>query len=173
MLSKINLTIITLLLLVSISFAQDAKKANNDIVDIAVGNSDFSTLVTALKAADLVDALKGEGPFTVFAPTNEAFAKLPKGALDNLLKDKEALKQVLLYHVVNGKVTSADVVKVDKANTLSGKDVKVTVSDSGVMINSSKVTAVDIMATNGVIHVIDTVLLPPADPSKEKMKKSY
>lgn len=173
MLSKINLTIITLLLLVSISFAQDAKKANNDIVDIAVGNSDFSTLVTALKAADLVDALKGEGPFTVFAPTNEAFAKLPKGALDNLLKDKEALKQVLLYHVVNGKVTSADVVKVDKANTLSGKDVKVTVSDSGVMINSSKVTVVDIMATNGVIHVIDTVLLPPADPSKEKMKKSY
>lgn len=173
MLSKINLTIITLLLLVSISFAQDAKKANNDIVDIAVGNSDFSTLVTALKAADLVDALKGEGPFTVFAPTNEAFAKLPKGALDNLLKDKEALKQVLLYHVVSGKVTSADVVKVDKANTLSGKDVKVTVSDSGVMINSSKVTAVDIMATNGVIHVIDTVLLPPADPSKEKMKKSY
>ena len=164
MLSKINLTIITLLLLVSISFAQDAKKANNDIVDIAVGNSDFSTLV---------DALKGEGPFTVFAPTNEAFAKLPKGALDNLLKDKEALKQVLLYHVVNGKVTSADVVKVDKANTLSGKDVKVTVSDSGVMINSSKVTVVDIMATNGVIHVIDTVLLPPADPSKEKMKKSY
>lgn len=173
MLSKINLTIITLLLLVSISFAQDAKKANNDIVDIAVGNSDFSTLVTALKAADLVDALKGEGPFTVFAPTNEAFAKLPKGALDNLLKDKEALKQVLLYHVVSGKVTSADVVKVDKANTLSGKDVKVTVSDSGVMINSSKVTVVDIMATNGVIHVIDTVLLPPADPSKEKMKKSY
>ena len=173
MLSKINLTIITLLLLVSISFAQDAKKANKDIVDIAVGNSDFSTLVTALKAADLVDALKGEGPFTVFAPTNEAFAKLPKGALDNLLKDKEALKQVLLYHVVSGKVTSADVVKVDKANTLSGKDVKVTVSDSGVMINSSKETVVDIMATNGVIHVIDTVLLPPADPSKEKMKKSY
>ncbi len=173
MISKINISILTLLLLASINFAQDAKKVNEDIVDIAVGNSDFSTLVTALKAADLVSALKGEGPFTVFAPTNEAFAKLPEGTLDNLLKDKDALTKVLLYHVVSGKVASGDVVKLDKATTLEGKDVKVKVTDSGVMINDSKVVTVDIIASNGVIHVVDTVLLPPADKSDKKSKKSY
>ena len=134
----------------------------------------------SIKQKVQIKTFTGSGSFDV----REEMLEDSKDMLDNievtdiaqqcvLLKDKEALKQVLLYHVVNGKVTSADVVKVDKANPLSGKDVKVTVSDSSVMINSSKVTVVEIMATNGVIHVIDTVLLPPADPSKEKMKKSY
>jgi uncharacterized surface protein with fasciclin (FAS1) repeats len=143
--------------------ADHAKKAvKGDIVDIAASNEDFSTLVTALKAADLVDTLKGEGPFTVFAPTNAAFDKLPKGTLEKLLADIPALKNILLYHVVPGKVMASDVVKVDSAKTALGEAVKCKVDGDNVMINNAKVIKTDIEASNGVIHVIDTVILPPS-----------
>ena len=138
-----------------------SKAAKNDIVQTAISAGTFTTLATALTEAGLVDALKGDGPFTVFAPTDDAFKKLPKGALDNLLKDKEALKNVLLYHVVSGNVSSKDVVKLDKATTLNGSDIKIKTVDGKVMINNSQVTTADVQASNGIIHVIDTVLLPP------------
>ena len=142
--------------------ADDHKKsAKKDIVTIAVEAGSFKTLATALTEAGLVEALQGDGPFTVFAPTDEAFAKLPKGTLDNLLKDKEALKKVLLYHVVSGKVTSSQVVSLDKATTLAEADVKIKTYGDNVMINNSKVVTADIEASNGIIHVIDKVLLPP------------
>lgn len=173
MLSKINASIITILLSVSLIFAQESKKVEKDIVDIAVSTGTFKTLVTAVTEAGLVEALKGEGPFTVFAPTDDAFAKLPEGAVADLLKDKEALKKVLLYHVVSGKVTSADVVGLNSANTLAEVELIIKTDDSGVMINNAKVITADVNASNGVIHVIDTVLLPPSDNSKEKSKKSY
>jgi uncharacterized surface protein with fasciclin (FAS1) repeats len=133
----------------------------NDIVQTAINAGNFTTLATALKEAGLVDALKGKGPFTVFAPTDEAFKNLPKGALDNLLKDKEALKNVLLYHVVSGKVSSKDVVKLDKATTLNGSDLKIMTKNGKVMINDADVIGADVEASNGIIHVIDKVLLPP------------
>lgn len=122
----------------------------------------FKTLAAALQAADLVGALKGEGPFTVFAPTDEAFAKLPAGTVEMLLlpENKNKLIDILTYHVVAGKVTSADVVGLQKATMLNGKDVKITVEGSKVMINQANVTAVDIEASNGVIHVIDEVIIP-------------
>lgn len=173
MLSKINVSIITILLSVSLIFAQESKKVEKDIVDIAVSTGTFKTLVTAVTEAGLVEALKGEGPFTVFAPTDDAFAKLPEGAVADLLKDKEALKKVLLYHVVSGKITSADVVGLNSANTLAEVELKIKTDDSGVMINNAKVITADVNASNGVIHVIDTVLLPPSDNSQEKSKKSY
>lgn len=173
MLSKINASIITILLSVSLIFAQESKKVEKDIVDIAVSTGTFKTLVTAVTEAGLVEALKGEGPFTVFAPTDDAFAKLPEGAVADLLKDKEALKKVLLYHVVSGKITSADVVGLNSANTLAEVELKIKTDDSGVMINNAKVITADVNASNGVIHVIDTVLLPPSDNSKEKSNKSY
>lgn len=132
-----------------------------DIVDTAASVKDFSTLVTAVKAAGLVEALKGEGPFTVFAPTNEAFKKIPKEQLDALLKDKEALTAVLTYHVVPGKVMAADVVTLTEADTLQGDRVKIAVKDGEVWINNAKVIKTDVMCTNGVIHVLDGVLLPP------------
>lgn len=130
-----------------------------DIVAIAIGNEDFSTLVTALKAADLVGALQGEGPFTVFAPTNDAFAKVPAKALEALLADKEKLAAVLKYHVVSGKVMAADVGKLSEATTLQGGTLKIDTTD-GVKIGAAKVIKADIAAKNGVIHVIDTVLIP-------------
>ena len=133
----------------------------NTIVDIAVKDGRFTTLVTALQAAGLADTLKGTGPFTVFAPTDAAFNKLPAGTVDNLLKDIPTLKNILLYHVVSGKVMAADVVKLTSANTLLGKPVTITVSGGNVTINDSKVIQTDIVASNGVIHVIDTVLSPP------------
>ncbi|MDN3702221.1 fasciclin domain-containing protein [Vibrio artabrorum] len=133
-----------------------------DIVDVAVENGSFNTLVTAVKAAGLVETLKGEGPFTVFAPTDEAFAKLPDGTIDMLLKpeNKDKLIAVLTYHVVSGKVMAADVMKIDRADTLQGQAVMVSTNDGTVMINNAKVIAADVKASNGVIHVIDTVLLP-------------
>jgi len=137
------------------------KAVKNDIVQTAINAGNFTTLATALKTAGLVDALKGDGPFTVFAPTDEAFKNLPDGALDNLLKDKEALKNVLLYHVVSGNVSSKDVVTLDKATTLNGSDIKIKTTDGKVMINDADVTGADVMASNGIIHVIDKVLLPP------------
>lgn len=132
--------------------------AAKDIVDTAINAGNFKTLVTALKAADLVKTLKGKGPYTVFAPTDEAFAKIPKAELDALLADKEKLSAVLTYHVVPGKVMAKDVKAGDVA-TVNGKTIKVT-TDGGVLVNTSKVTATDIKASNGVIHVIDTVLMP-------------
>jgi uncharacterized surface protein with fasciclin (FAS1) repeats len=130
-----------------------------DIVDTAVNAGSFSTLVAAVKAANLVDTLKGKGPFTVFAPTDEAFAKLPAGTVDALLKDVPKLKKILTYHVVSGKVMAADVTKLKSATTVEGSDVKIDAS-SGVKINDSTVTTPDVAADNGVIHIIDTVLIP-------------
>ncbi|BAY70499.1 fasciclin domain-containing protein [Anabaena sp. FACHB-709] len=130
-----------------------------DIVDTAVNAGSFNTLVAAVKAAGLVDTLKGVGPFTVFAPTDEAFAKLPQGTVDALLKDIPKLKKILTYHVVSGKVLAADVVKLKSATTVQGSDVKIDASN-GVQINDAKVATPDVAADNGVIHVIDTVLIP-------------
>jgi uncharacterized surface protein with fasciclin (FAS1) repeats len=133
----------------------------NTIVDIAAGNPDFSTLVAAVKAAGLVETLSGDGPFTVFAPTNEAFAKLPEGKVDALLSDIPTLKKILTYHVVAGKVMAADVVDLKSAATVQGDEVKIDVVDGKVKLNdSAMVTATDLEASNGVIHVIDTVLIP-------------
>jgi uncharacterized surface protein with fasciclin (FAS1) repeats len=129
-----------------------------DIVDTAVGAGSFKTLATALGAAGLVDTLKGKGPFTVFAPTDEAFAKIPKADLDALLKDKAKLTAVLTYHVVAGKVMAADV-KAGNVKTVQGSELTVSTS-MGVMVNNAKVTKTDIVADNGVIHVIDTVIMP-------------
>ena len=133
-----------------------------DIVDIAVADGRFETLVTAVTAAELVDTLKGEGPFTVFAPTDDAFAALPEGTVESLLEDLPSLKNVLLYHVVSGKVLAEDVVGLEAADTVLGEAVTINVEDNSVMINESKVIITDIEAANGVIHVIDAVLLPPA-----------
>lgn len=133
-----------------------------DIVDIAAGNQDFSTLVAAVSAAGLVDTLKGAGPFTVFAPNNAAFAKLPDGTVASLLEPEnlETLQGVLTYHVVAGNVLAADVVNLDRATTVNGRDVHITVKNGSVYVNKSKVIATDIVGSNGVIHVIDSVLLP-------------
>jgi uncharacterized surface protein with fasciclin (FAS1) repeats len=129
-----------------------------DIVETAVGAGSFKTLATALGAAGLVDTLKGKGPFTVFAPTDEAFAKIPKADLEALLKDKAKLKAVLTYHVVAGKVMAADV-KAGKVKTVQGSELTVSTS-SGVMVDNAKVIKTDIVADNGLIHVIDTVIMP-------------
>jgi uncharacterized surface protein with fasciclin (FAS1) repeats len=140
--------------------AQQAK----DIVDTAVAAGSFTTLAKALTAADLVGTLKGPGPFTVFAPTDEAFAKLPAGTLEDLLKpeNKAKLRRVLTYHVVAGKVAAADVVKITSAKAVSGDTLSVKVSGSTVMLDQARVIKTDIAASNGVIHVIDAVVLPPA-----------
>jgi uncharacterized surface protein with fasciclin (FAS1) repeats len=137
--------------------AEDEK----DIVETAVSAGQFKTLAKALGEADLIETLKGKGPFTVFAPTDAAFAKVPKEALAALLKDKDKLKAVLTYHVVAGKVMAADVVKLDSAKTVQGSKVKIKVVDEKVKINDATVIKADIVTTNGVIHVIDAVLLPP------------
>ena len=129
-----------------------------DIVDTAVSAGSFNTLVTAIKAAGLVDTLKGKGPFTVFAPTDEAFAKIPKADLDALLKDKAKLTAVLTYHVVPATVMAKDV-KAGDAPTVNGKPIKIN-TDKGVMVNNAKVIKTDVVATNGVIHAIDTVIMP-------------
>jgi uncharacterized surface protein with fasciclin (FAS1) repeats len=140
-----------------------ARAAEKDIVDTAVAAGQFKTLASALDAAGLVGTLKGEGPFTVFAPTDEAFAKLPAGTLEDLLKpeNKDQLVAILTYHVVPGKVEAADVVKLDEAKTVNGKMVDIKVEGDTAMVNNAKVTKVDIPASNGVIHVIDTVIMPP------------
>ena len=135
----------------------------NSIVDIAVSDGRFETLVAALQAAGLVDTLAGDGPFTVFAPTDDAFAKLPEGTVEALLEDIPALTDILLYHVVEGSVMAEDVVMLDEAQTLLGENVSIRVEGDMVYINDAQVIITDIMADNGVIHVIDTVLLPPAD----------
>ena len=131
-----------------------------DIVDTAVAAGDFNTLVTAVKAAGLVETLKGEGPFTVFAPTDAAFAKVPTDTLNALLADKEALANVLTYHVVAGNVMAADVVELTSAVTVQGQAVSIEVKDGKVYVDGTQVVATDIKASNGVIHVIDAVILP-------------
>ena len=146
--------------------AQDAQgyapaaTASGDIIETAVSAGSFTTLARALEAAGLVETLKGEGPFTVFAPTDEAFAQLPPGALDALLQDKAKLTAVLTYHVVPGKVTSSEVAKLRAARTVNGKELAITIADRMVMVDKAMVTQADVPATNGVIHVIDRVLLP-------------
>jgi len=132
-----------------------------DIVDTAVEAGQFKTLVKLVQEAGLVDALRGEGPFTVFAPTDQAFAKLPKAQVDALLKDREALRRVLLYHVVQGKYMAKDVTKQRSLKTLQGQNVRIRVQGNTVRINDAQVVKADIECTNGVIHVIDKVILPP------------
>ncbi|WP_371833421.1 fasciclin domain-containing protein [Ferirhizobium litorale] len=143
--------------------ALPAHAAEKDIVDTAAAAGQFKTLAAALDAAGLVATLKGEGPFTVFAPTDEAFAQLPAGTVEELLKpeNKEKLVAVLTYHVVPGKVMAADVTKLDEADTVNGKAIDVQVEGSAVKVNDANVTATDIAASNGVIHVIDKVIMPP------------
>jgi len=142
--------------------AEECNAAPKDIVDTAVSAGSFKTLAAALKAADLVETLKGKGPFTVFAPTDEAFAKLPEGTLADLLKpeNKAKLAAILTYHVVPGTVMAADVVKLSTAKTVQGSEVKIVVKDGKVMVDNANVTKTDIKCKNGVIHVIDAVILP-------------
>ncbi len=139
----------------------DTKSPAKDIVAVASSAGSFKTLVAAVKAAGLVETLQGSGPFTVFAPTDEAFAKLPKGTVEDLLKpeNKEKLVAILTYHVVAGKVMAADV-KTMKAKTVNGKEISVKVADGAVTVDKAKVVKTDVAASNGVIHVIDTVLMP-------------
>lgn len=136
--------------------------AKKNIVETATNNGSFTTLVAALDAAGLSETLQDDGPFTVFAPTDEAFAKLPAGTVENLLlpENKDQLIAILTYHVVAGKVTSGHVVKLDSATTVNGQDVRISVNDDIVMVNGATVAAVDVIASNGVIHVIDEVILP-------------
>jgi uncharacterized surface protein with fasciclin (FAS1) repeats len=146
----------------TLSTGKPAQAQGKDIVDTAVAAGQFKTLAAALQAAGLVETLKGAGPFTVFAPTDEAFAKLPAGTVESLLKpeNKAKLTAILTYHVVAGKVMAADVVKVKEAKTVQGGSVKVTVDGGKVMIDNANVVKTDIAASNGVIHVIDSVVMP-------------
>ena len=148
-----------LFLVAMVSLFSLVANAGTTVVDIAVSNKDFSTLVSLLKKADLVKALEGAGPFTVFAPTNEAFAAVPKADLDALLANPEKLKAVLLYHVVSGDIAS-DKIKPGMVKTLSGQDVDITVKDGKVYVNNAEVVQADLKASNGVIHVVNQVLLP-------------
>jgi len=152
---------ITMLFAGALALAIASKASAADIVDTAVAGH-FNTLVAAVKAAGLVDTLKGPGPFTVFAPTDEAFAKLPPGTLESLLKpeNKEKLQKILTYHVVAGDVRATDVVKLHSAKTVEGGSLTIKTAGSGVMVNNASVVKTDIVASNGVIHVIDKVLIP-------------
>jgi len=134
-----------------------------DIVDTAVADGRFTTLAAALQAAGLVDALKGEGPFTVFAPTDDAFAKLPEGTVEALLSDIPALSDILLYHVAEGQLFAADVLALEKIETLQGKSAKISLMDGKAMIDGAEIIITDILTSNGVIHVIDSVIIPPMD----------
>ena len=142
--------------------AYEERIEERDIVDVAVAAGEFSTLAAALDAADLVSTLKGQGPFTVFAPTDEAFERLPEGTVESLLKpeNRQRLIEILTYHVVPGKVMAADVVNLSDAATVNGKHVAIRVVDGDVMIDDAKVVTADVVASNGVIHIIDTVILP-------------
>lgn len=153
-------TVAVLALAISSAVPVQGGGYKKDIVDTAVEAGSFETLVAAVKAAGLVETLKGEGPFTVFAPTDEAFAKLPEGTVEALLKDKDKLTAILTYHVVSGKVMAADVVKLSSAKTVQGQEVDIKASSKGVMIDNANVIKTDVETSNGVIHVIDTVILP-------------
>ena len=161
---KRALTLLALLIAISgVSVRAADQKPSKDIIETAVAAGQFDTLVKAVQAADLVDTLKGAGPFTVFAPTDTAFAKLPAGTLEGLLKpeNKEKLKAILLYHVVAGEVTAKQVVKLHSAKTVGGQELRIKTTGGKVTVNDATMLKADVMATNGVIHVIDTVLLPP------------
>ena len=164
---KLNISIFSafaaaLLLLITDVYAGNYGKKQADIVDTAVSAGTFNTLAAALEAGDLVVTLKADGPYTVFAPTDEAFAKLPDGTVEMLLlpENKDKLVEILTYHVVAGKVTAAEVVTLQSAQTANGSDVTIRVVDETVFINDSRIVATDIEASNGVIHVVDTVILP-------------
>jgi uncharacterized surface protein with fasciclin (FAS1) repeats len=168
-LSNSKRMMVSLVLVLALMFSLNAAvladghfKSGPDVLDVALEADDFNTLVTAVIEADLVGALKGDGPFTVFAPTDAAFAALPEGTLDSLLADKEQLSNVLLYHVVSGKVMAEDVLEMDGAmvETLLGEEIEISIEDGMVYINEAQVVITDIEASNGVIHVIDTVLVP-------------
>ncbi|MEM7054755.1 MAG: fasciclin domain-containing protein [Pseudomonadota bacterium] len=146
--------------LLSVSALAGNHGNKKDIVDTAIDAGSFNTLVTAVQAAGLVETLKGEGPFTVFAPTDAAFAAIPEAELNALIADKEQLTAVLTYHVVAGKVMAADVVGLDAATTVQGSDIDISVSDAGVKVDDANVVQTDIETSNGVIHVIDAVILP-------------
>ena len=139
------------------------EEISKTVVDIAVEDGRFTTLVTALQAADLAGVLSGEGPFTVFAPTDDAFNNLPEGTLDSLLNDIPALKDILLYHVVSGKVLAADVVGLESAESLQGSAITVSVMGDSVMVDDANVIITDIEGSNGVIHVIDAVMIPAVE----------
>lgn len=168
--TALKLAVSTLALVVALGFNAGETKADHheettmDIVDTAVKAGKFNTLVAAVQAAGLVDTLKGDGPFTVFAPTDEAFAKLGDDAINDLLKpeNKDKLAAILKYHVVSGKIMAADVVNVKKAKTVQGQSVKVTIKEGSVYIDKAKVVATDIETSNGVIHIIDSVVVPEA-----------
>lgn len=159
--AKVAAPIAAAVLLATAQAASDSSNASHDIVAVASSAGSFNTLVAALKAAGLVETLQGPGPFTVFAPTDEAFAKLPAGTVESLLKpeNKQKLIGILTYHVLPGKVMAADV-KTMSARTVNGQDLAITVESGGVMVNNAHVVVTDIAASNGVIHVIDNVVLP-------------
>ena len=160
---KMKKYLLGVLLTFSVAGTQAADLKSQDIVDVAVGAGSFKTLVAAVKAADLVGTLKGDGPFTVFAPTDEAFSKLPKGTLESLLKpeNKKKLQDILTYHVVAAKVPSSKV-SAGKVEMVNKKHSKISIKNGKVMIDKANVVKTDVMASNGVIHVIDQVILPPA-----------
>jgi len=157
----ISLVVLTFLTVGTVAFAASHEKA--DIVDTAIAAGNFTTLVAALQATGLEEAARGEGPFTVFAPTDEAFAKLPEGTVEALLDDPDTLSSILLYHVIGGEIMAEAVFHGFIAPTLQGALVKFSVTDEAVMINDANIIATDIMASNGVIHVIDSVILPPSN----------
>jgi len=160
---KFTVLVVAVLVISVITFASTeyrSKMGKKNIVETAVTAGQFNTLVTAVKAADLVETLSGPGPFTVFAPTDDAFAKLPKGTVEGLLKNKDKLKAVLTYHVVAGKVMASDVVNLKSAKTVNGQKVAIKTKYGTVMVDNAKVVKTDIECSNGVIHVIDTVILP-------------
>jgi uncharacterized surface protein with fasciclin (FAS1) repeats len=160
---RVRITVLTMLIagIIAAGVLQGAASpGQKDIVDTAAEAGSFNTLVTAVKAAGLVDTLKGKGPFTVFAPTDAAFAKLPAGTLEALLKEKEKLAAILTYHVVPGKVMAADVVQLTSAETANGKPLTIRAANGVVMVDTARVIKTDIETSNGVIHVIDTVVLP-------------
>jgi uncharacterized surface protein with fasciclin (FAS1) repeats len=166
LMSKSLVTLAAVISLTGVSLVNAAHHAEKsmtkntmDIVDTAVSAGSFNTLVAAIKAAGLVETLKGDGPFTVFAPTDEAFAKIPQDQLDALLKDKQALANILTYHVVPGKVMAKEVVNIDSAKTVQGQNIAIG-SKGGVTVDNANVVKTDILTSNGVIHVIDTVIMP-------------
>lgn len=158
----LTLALVSMMTVWSAPIAEAQAETDNDIVDIAVAAGTFETLVAAVTAAELVDVLKSDGPFTVFAPTDEAFAALPEGTVADLLKpeNKDQLIAVLTYHVVPGRVTSGDVVKLTESATVQGSTIDIKVKEDKVYIDNAQVVAVDIEASNGIIHVIDAVILP-------------
>jgi len=162
MLKKYRFIAIIMVLGFALTAHAGSHKGKMDIVDTAVSAGSFGTLVAAVKAAGLAETLKGEGPFTVFAPTDDAFAKLPEGTVENLLKPEniDQLKAILTYHVVPGKVMAADAVKLSSADTVNGKAFAISQRDGGVYVDNAKVIKTDVAASNGVIHVIDTVIIP-------------